>query len=314
MYLTCALTTCVALYILTTIDQTPIHEICTLLGLWPLDLLSVIRIQGLVAILFAGPLFEHILVESAWRTWSWRQVRQELWSDWRGYRNLIVGPVSEEYIFRGLATSLFLLSDTPATRIVFLSPMIFGLAHIHHFNEGIISCKDDRQSYLSALLTPRILLPALIRTVVQFSYTSLFGVFETFVLLRSGNLYACVLTHTFCNWLGLPRFWGRVGVADEQDHHHHIDGSTGSSSSSIARSADSDKRDDDGKSFDTPVLDARTARQQVNGSRSAGSVAPPRDLGLQWTVVYYVLLVGGTIAFAKLLWPLTASERALAQI
>lgn len=307
MYLTCALTTCIALYILTTIGQTPIHEICTLLGLWPLDLLSVIRVQGLVAILFAGPLFEHILVESAWRRWSLGQVRQELWSDWRGYRNLIVGPVSEEYIFRGLATSLFLLSDTPATRIVFLSPMIFGLAHIHHFNEGIISCKDDRQSYLAALLTPRILLPALIRTVVQFSYTSLFGVFETFVLLRSGNLYACVLTHTFCNWLGLPRFWGRVGVADEQDDHQ-LGGS------SIARSADSDKRDDDGKSSDTPVLDAKTARQQANELRSMGSVAPPRDLGLHWTVAYYVLLLGGTIAFARLLWPLTASERALAQI
>lgn len=84
------------------------------------------------------------------------------------------------------------------TRTVILSPIVFGLAHIHHFYEFRITNPD----------VP--LTMALARTVLQFSYTSLFGIYETFLFICTGSLLAVILVHSFCNSMGLPRVWGRV--------------------------------------------------------------------------------------------------------
>jgi prenyl protein peptidase len=51
---------------------------------------------------------------------------------------------------------------------------------------------------------------AIARSVVQFSYTSLFGALVNFLFLRTGSLLAVVLVHAFCNSMGLPRVWGTV--------------------------------------------------------------------------------------------------------
>lgn len=46
------------------------------------------------------------------------------------------------------------------------------------------------------------------------------------------------------------------------------------------------------------------------GSGAATGVAEG-ELGVGWTVTYYILLVGGAWGFYKLLWVLTESESAL---
>lgn len=69
---------------------------------------------------------------------------------------------------------------------------------MHHFYEFRISHPDT--SVMAAIL----------RSVFQFTYTTMFGWFATFVYLRTGSLLAVILVHTFCNWCGLPRLWGRV--------------------------------------------------------------------------------------------------------
>ena len=38
----------------------------------------------------------------------------------------------------------------------------------------------------------------------QFTYTTIFGWFETLVFLRTRSLLAPVLVHSFCNWMGVP--------------------------------------------------------------------------------------------------------------
>jgi prenyl protein peptidase len=91
-----------------------------------------------------------------------------------------------------------LIAGTPITQIILLSPVVFGLAHIHHFYEFRIA-------------NPNVALPmAIARTVLQFSYTSLFGMYGTFLFLRTGSLLAVIAVHAFCNSMGLPRVWGRV--------------------------------------------------------------------------------------------------------
>lgn len=71
---------------------------------------------------------------------------------------------------------------------IFLSPLIFGLAHIHHFYEFRIT---NAKTPITA---------ALARSVLQFAYTYLFGVFATFIFLRTGSLLAIIAIHMFCNY------------------------------------------------------------------------------------------------------------------
>ncbi len=38
----------------------------------------------------------------------------------------------------------------------------------------------------------------------QFCYTYAFGIFSSFLFLRTGNLLACIVAHSFCNFMGFP--------------------------------------------------------------------------------------------------------------
>jgi prenyl protein peptidase len=95
---------------------------------------------------------------------------------------------------------LHVLGHFSGKQIVFLTPLYFGIAHLHHLYEFRITHPE----------VP--LFVSILRSLFQFTYTSLFGFFATFVYLRTGNVFTCMLAHTFCNWMGLPRFYGRVGV------------------------------------------------------------------------------------------------------
>lgn len=101
-----------------------------------------------------------------------------------------------------------LLAQTPVTRTIFLSPLLFGLAHFHHFYEFRVTHPDAPLSL------------GLLRSVVQLGYTTLFGAYATFLHLRTGSLLAIFVVHAFCNCMGFPRFWGRV-----DPEYYHEDGS-----------------------------------------------------------------------------------------
>ena len=58
------------------------------------------------------------------------------------------------------------------------------------------------------------MIAAVLRSVLQFTYTTLFGGYATFVYLRTGSLLSVILVHTFCNWMGFPRFWGKVSAGE----------------------------------------------------------------------------------------------------
>ena len=91
-----------------------------------------------------------------------------------------------------------LLAHASRTQTIFLSPIIFGLAHVHHF-------------YEFKLTNPQVpVFAAILRSVVQFSYTTLFGAYATFIYLRTGSVLAIFIVHAFCNCMGFPRFWGRI--------------------------------------------------------------------------------------------------------
>jgi len=104
---------CAAISILVLVNKggsTP-YQILRSFGLYPVHIVDVLRCLLLVAILFVGPLFEFGIVEGNWRRWfSPRYAKEAVWDDWQGLRNIVIGPASEELVFRSLAISLFLLA------------------------------------------------------------------------------------------------------------------------------------------------------------------------------------------------------------
>ncbi|KAJ5139041.1 CAAX amino terminal protease [Penicillium bovifimosum] len=229
------------------------------LGWWPVGLLETMRGLLLTAILFTGPLFERGIVEGEWKFWFRRSKLSESLGGWIGWRNYVAGPFTEEVLFRSAIVPLHLLAHTSPSRIVFIAPLYFGIAHVHHFYEFRLTHPD----------TPAF--AALLRSLFQFGYTTVFGWYATFVFLRTGSLLAVVLIHSFCNWCGLPRFWGRVEA---------------------------------GEPIGPPVT--RSKEDSDAGVEVAGGT-----LGIGWTVAYYLLLVAGAVGFARGLWPLTESYHAL---
>jgi len=176
--------------------------------------------------------------------------------------NILQGPVTEEVLFRSASVPLLLLSQTSNTTIIFLTPIVFGLAHVHHFYEFRISHPH----------TPVI--SALLRSLLQFTYTTLFGGYATFIYLRTGSLLSVILVHAFCNWMGFPRFWGRVSAGDTV----------------MGPDVGEGKRSED------------------------GIISNGRRLNVLWTAAYYILLVVGVVAWRKFLWQLTDSELTLTKL
>lgn len=158
-----------------------------------------------------------------------------------------------------------MLAKVSVSRLIFATPLYFGVAHIHHFYEFLLTHPD---APLSA---------AIARSLFQFGYTSVFGFFAAFIFLRTGNLPAVILAHSFCNWMGLPRLWGRV---------------------------------------EAPVP---LAPPSVKAKEDADIIAPAsrkampnaNDLGLGWTIAYYIVLVVGVALFYMNLWKLTESPHEL---
>ncbi|KAJ1454737.1 hypothetical protein M885DRAFT_424340, partial [Pelagophyceae sp. CCMP2097] len=103
----------------------------------------------------------------------------------------VIGPATEEVVFRSCMVPLLLEADLGLGRTIFCSPLFFGVAHLHHLKRRLV---DERANAGRALL----------ETAVQFAYTTLFGAYTTFVFVRTGHVAAAVACHVFCNVMGLP--------------------------------------------------------------------------------------------------------------
>lgn len=300
--LTCLACTVVTAYVLAFYGHADPRETLRLLGIFPIGLTDVVKVLGLVMVLFACSIYENVVVDGEWRAWSLSAFKQGLWDDWIGYRNLVVAPASEEIVFRSLSVPLFLLAKMDPTRIVFVTPLIFGLAHLHHLIEFLTSRTPEGKRWPPL----GIWISGILRSTFQFAYTSLFGFFAAFVFLRTGNLFACVIAHSFCNRMGLPRVWGKVGQFDF------------SAPVSITPDVAQGKRNDEDLQVPgSPVKVGNSLLQPEDGDKdqiraaAQPTIQLPKNKGVAWTVIYYMLLFAGAYSFYTLLWPLTRSENAL---
>jgi len=108
-----------------------------------------------------------------------------------GFRNYIIAPLTEEFIFRACILAL-IISCTEPTKAVFICPIFFGTAHLHHMIEQIRLGTKWRIAVFTSLF--------------QFSYTYIFGAYSAYLFLRTGHVIAPIVCHSFCNHMGFPDF------------------------------------------------------------------------------------------------------------
>ncbi|RKF55206.1 putative CAAX prenyl protease 2 [Erysiphe neolycopersici] len=181
-------------------ENISVLETVHLMGYLPLGFSEILKSLLLTSILFAGPLFEKGFVDGEWKDWICLKGLRTSVSTWIGWRNyVVVGPITEEVLFRSASIPLMVSSQTPMTRMILQTPLIFGLAHLHHIYEFHIT-------HPHAPMTA-----ALMQSLLQLSYTTAFGAYATFIYVRTGSLFSVIMVHALCNWIGLPRFGGLVG-------------------------------------------------------------------------------------------------------
>eukprot|EP00887_Chlorella_sp_A99_P000161 scaffold13.g161.t1 len=127
---------------------------------------------------------------------------QRLHADPAPLRNYVAAPMAEEACFRAGLLSALLLGGAPPAAAVWLSPLAFGAAHLHHWHDLVSHQGWERWRATAA-------------TAFQFGYTLVFGWYAAFLMLRTGHLAAPTLCHAFCNAMGFPRF-AAVGAYPER--------------------------------------------------------------------------------------------------
>ncbi|WVQ76461.1 hypothetical protein IAR50_006129 [Cryptococcus sp. DSM 104548] len=130
---------------------------------------------------------------------SWRR-NGEPWSDMfkREFgllevRNYVVGPVTEELVFRSTVLAASILGGLSFKSLVFGTPLWFGIAHAHHGFE----------SYRKKGRTSQAAIQALFACLFQLTYTTLFGWFASYLFLRTGSVIPPMVAHMFCNVMGI---------------------------------------------------------------------------------------------------------------
>ncbi|KAJ2480745.1 CAAX prenyl protease [Coemansia sp. RSA 2131] len=171
-------------------EQFNVTQIANQLGLDPrMALPSVVVALVLMCVLFLGPLIiSHLEGMCGWD--MLKRVPDNLWNQPIYLRNYVVGPVTEELVFRSAVIALWSASGLSLKMCVFVSPVIFGVAHVHR----AVSL------YVKGDALGRILMSA----VVQLLYTTVFGWIAAGLFVRTKSITGPTVAHIFCNLQGLP--------------------------------------------------------------------------------------------------------------
>ena len=148
-------------------------------------LLSTINCLILTISLFIGPILQWYLLKDNY-------YQRPFTFDIIFLRNYIVGPFSEEFVFRSCMIPIF-INNFSFSQTCYLTPLYFGIAHLHHIIEGI-AVNDGKRTLLSIIF----------EHLFQFFYTYLFGLYSSFLFLRTANFFPCFISHSFCNLMGFP--------------------------------------------------------------------------------------------------------------
>ncbi|KAJ5074069.1 protease u48 caax prenyl protease rce1 [Anaeramoeba ignava] len=109
------------------------------------------------------------------------------------FRNLVMAPLFEELVFRSGIILLFKFAGIANWKVIVFSPWIFGSAHLHHLYQNVFV---ENLPFLQSLVS----------SLIQFGFTSIYGMFSAFLFVRTNHFIPLFLTHSFCNFVGFPQF------------------------------------------------------------------------------------------------------------
>ena len=159
------------------------------------SLVSVILSLISVILLYLGPLVQPLFKRRfglGLISHLAREYVQDDFSDrWDiAVRNLIVAPLTEEWIFRACMMSLLLPVMKPWMAIV-VSPMLFALCHFHHLFEWYRNPTTPFKEVGLGVL-------------FQVCYTFVFGTFVAYLFVMTEHIMGPIAAHAFCNCMGIP--------------------------------------------------------------------------------------------------------------
>lgn len=141
----------------------------------------------LALVLYSGPISDEVLSG---------QFTVEDFGTIFGFRDLVFAPVTEELIYRAVIDTI-LTSRYSTKAVTFGSPLLFGVAHIHH---GYALLRDHRP-------VAEVVVGVLFQTL----YTTLFGTVANVIYMEKGSFWGGVLVHGVCNMMGIPGGPERIG-------------------------------------------------------------------------------------------------------
>ncbi|KAI8643627.1 CAAX protease self-immunity-domain-containing protein [Parasitella parasitica] len=115
-----------------------------------------------------------------------------------GQRNYVVAPLTEEFVFRACIIAVLHQANYSKNYLIFISPLYFGIAHLHHALDNYNKLGRTRQAFQQALFS----------SLFQFAYTTIFGWYASYLFIRIGSLWPPVFCHSFCNVMGFPDLGG----------------------------------------------------------------------------------------------------------
>ncbi|KAJ7876519.1 hypothetical protein B0H14DRAFT_3083123 [Mycena olivaceomarginata] len=154
----------------------------TILGVrWPDSILSSLQ----TPLLFLGPLYGSYLAGTlpGQSRYSLDHHFEMFWS-WVG-----------RSCFGACVLAVYALGGAARWKMISFAPLVFGLAHVHH-------AWDTYNRYGR---TKDALRRAMLSTLFQTAYTTLFGAHTSYLFLRTGSLLPPLAAHVFCNIMGVPQ-------------------------------------------------------------------------------------------------------------
>ncbi|THH18607.1 hypothetical protein EW146_g2429 [Bondarzewia mesenterica] len=152
--------------------------------------------------LYLGPLYVRYLGKELpfMKRWTFKEHILDTFFTWKGFRNFIVGPITEELVWRSCIIAVYNLAGVSTNFLVFFTPISFGAAHLHHSWEVFNRYGRTFQAFKRAFIT----------TIFQFTYTTLFGFHCAFLFLRTNSVLHPLSAHIFCNLMGVPQYSAEV--------------------------------------------------------------------------------------------------------
>ncbi|XP_018494445.1 CAAX prenyl protease 2 [Galendromus occidentalis] len=154
-------------------------------GLLPASVLPL----ALTMLFYLAPIVTHFVLDRYYTLLIEPHFWKESLTDPLWVRDHICAPFVEEVCFRACLLPL-LYPHFGGLGSAIVGPVLFGLCHLHHVVERV----------------PRFgLLNAVKVTASQLLVTTLFGIYTSFLFLRTGHILPCILVHAFCNYMGVPQ-------------------------------------------------------------------------------------------------------------